>query len=101
MGLLDNLYSEAKSVIDVATKTGSEYLKEQVKQQFVKQGPAPTGNLTGAQLASGERGATAPLPQSAAASRLQSFGSFGGIEITVPVLIGAGVVAYFMFRRRR
>jgi hypothetical protein len=112
MGWLDDLATRAQQAAqerlgDIGSNITS-YIEGQIAgaDPTVKVGAAPTGNLSAAQIAAGQRGGTAPTAAAAApASASQNAGvagMLGGFDAQklLPV-VAIGALAFIMFSRRR
>jgi hypothetical protein len=62
MGWFDDLRTRVEELQDTNLgSTISDYIENRVVDAVVKIGPQPTGNLSAAQIAAGQRGGTAPV----------------------------------------
>lgn len=84
----------------------NQVLKNQILAPLVKKGAPPTGNLTVAQVAAGQRGSTPPLapPQAApeTIARAEGTGMSAGMlaGVSLPLILGLGLGAFFLFKRK-
>jgi hypothetical protein len=101
VGFWDDLTDTASGAVsDAITNsqgTIADYLQNRVIAPLVKQGPAPTGNLTAAQIAAGQTGSTPPLAPPASATSMM-----GKLGVSMPILLVAvGLGAFLLFKGKK
>ena len=85
---------------DVLNQGVKSYFDSQRQQAtpLVQVGPPPTGNLTPLQLAQGQMPVQQPIAAPQGGFPMPNLGSMGSM---LPVILIAGVGAFFLFKRRK
>lgn len=92
MGFYDDLRVRLEQEAQKVGNDLRQYLESQVRDPLVRVGEAAKGNLTAAQLRSGETGEAKPVAQS------QTLAEQAAPYVVPPLfLIAAGIAAYFYF----
>lgn len=106
MGLFDNILSDAQQKLSQAQNDVQSYLQKKISEPLVKVGALPMGNLSEAQIRAGMRGTPAPIAPPAAApvtiARSQDSGVIAAMPmgLSMPILVGLGLVAFLVFKRK-
>lgn len=97
MSLFDDLKKQGEAAVSQLGSNVQDYIKSNVTAAFVRVGEPPKGNLTPAQIAAGQTGSTPPVVTPA--SMVQS--AMGSVMPYLPILLGAGVLALVLLKKRR
>lgn len=93
MNFFDDLRTRVEQSANSAVTDFKSYLQDQIVTPAVKIGQAATGNLTEAQIKAGKTAAAPPI----AAPDSMTVKAAG---MSIPILLGIGVIAYFVFSRK-
>lgn len=88
---LKGLQQTAQTAAQSVVQTGGQFLESQVQNTLVKIGAKPTGNLTAAEVESGERGGPAATAVSIVSNP----------KALLPIALIGGALAFLFLRRRR
>lgn len=93
MNFFDDLRMRVEQSAQSAAGDFKSYLQDQIVTPAVKIGQAATGNLSEAQIKAGKTAAAPPIaaPDSITAK---------AAGFSIPILLGVGVIAYFIFSRK-
>lgn len=96
MGLFDDVKAQAQTAIGQLGSNVQDYIKSNVTAAFVKVAEPPKGNLTPAQIAAGQTGATPPVatPMSVAQNAASTMMPY------LPIIAGIVVLALVLKKRR-
>lgn len=99
MGWFDDLQARVSDFQDTSLGGSiSDYLESRVVDAVVKIGDQPTGNLSAAQIAAGQRGGTAPVVAPAPVAIMPS--SHMDFAKYLPFIL-LGTAAYFLIQKQK
>ena len=111
MGMFDSFVNDITNRVnevknDVQSNVQA-FFTTQIAEPLIKVGALPSGNLTEAELAAGRRGTPKPIappraaPQTIARSSASgALEKFSSMQVSVPVVIGLGLIAYLALKKR-
>lgn len=94
MDLWNTIKEQANNAIAGSGSNITDFLKQNASTLFVKTGPAPSGNLTPAQISAGQSGA--PPAMAAPASGVQAMMS----NPMIPMLVIGGLVVVALLMKK-